>query len=220
MEGQSGVTPHIADYSMDELRRQLLQTQERMEKQQVLIEQLLQERKNSGEKSPDIRPDEYIKVMSLVPHNLNMTTLPKSQGKIFTWRKWGEVKKIFYGDLVLLLENHPTFLEQGKFYIMDRRVIQNHGLEDIYARILDKSLMEKILNGDNQTDAVNIFRTAGETQKEMMCAMMIQRIVNGENVDLNLADRLSRVMQENKPKYENYDISKKAEEAKALSGMR
>jgi len=161
-----------------------------------------------------IRPDHYVKVMSLCIGILNLTTESKGHGKIFTFRNWGEVKRILYGDLVLLMENHPNFLKQGKYYIMNKEVIRLHGLEDDYLRILDKNQMEKILLGDNQTDAVTVFSSASETQQDVMCDIMIQRIVSGTPVDLNLADRLSRVMKDRIP---NYSIQDKAEEAKTLS---
>jgi hypothetical protein len=161
--------------------------------------------------------DSYVKVMSLTPHLLNLSTEGNGKGKIFTFHKFGEVKKILYHDLVDILSANQKFHEQGLFYIMSKDVIDEHGFEDMYEKILTKDAILKIINGENQTDAVNIFSSATEKQQDFVCEMFIQKIFDGENVDLNLVDRLSRVMQK---RIKDYDIRKKAEEAKAYSELK
>jgi hypothetical protein len=161
--------------------------------------------------------DSYVKVMSLTPHLLNLSTEGNGKGKIFTFHKFGEVKKILYRDLVDILSANQKFHEQGLFYIMNKEVIEEHGLEDMYEKVLTKESILKIINGENQTDAVNIFSSATEKQQDFVCEMFIQKIFDGENVDLNLVDRLSRVMQK---RIKDYDIRKKAEEAKAYSELK
>ena len=194
---------------MDVLKNQV----EELQKQ---LKSLMSNKKVKNETKED-GADGYVKVMSLTPHILNLSTLGNGKGKIFTFHKFGEVKRILYHDLVQLLEGNQKFHEQGLFYIMDKTVIEKHGLEDMYEKILTKERIEKIINGENQTDAVNIFQSATEKQQDFVCEMFIQKIFNGETVDLNLADRLSRVMQK---RIKDYDIQKKAEEAKAYSELK
>ena len=83
----------------------------------------------------DIRPDKYIQVMSLCPHPLNLS---RNRGKPIRFSRFGESKRIIYSDLVDIIDNHPTFTEEGLYYIMNADVIHRHGLEDFYIDILKR----------------------------------------------------------------------------------
>ena len=196
---------------MEYLRNQI----EELRKQVVALSN--KKTKATLDSEEKITTDNYIKVMSLTPHMLNLSTEGNGKGKIFTFRKFGEVKRILYYDLILLLEANQKFHEQGLFYIMNKTVIKMHGLEEMYEKILSKELIEKIINGDNQTDAVSVFQSATEKQQDFICDMFIKKIFDGETVDLNLSDRLSRIMQK---RIKDFDIRKKAEEAKAYSELK
>ena len=159
------------------------------------------------EGSIKVSGDDYIKVMSLCPHELNLTTQSKGRGKIFTFRKMFEVKRILYRDLADIMENHPVFLEQGLFIILDVDVVRKHGLDEAYEKLLDKKKIEQVLQG-NQTDAVNLFKVANPRQQQMIAQMMIDDIVNEKSVDLNFVDRISRIV--------GYNLQERAENIKKL----
>jgi hypothetical protein len=154
-----------------------------------------------------INGDDYIKVISLCPYTLNLSTQSKGRGKLYTFTKFGEVKRIVYRDLIDIIENHSNFLNDGLFLIMNRDVIRRHGLDDLYSKLLTKEKIEEILQG-NQSDAVNMFRSANPRQQEMICNMIISDMVDGKEMDLNFIDRLSRVV--------GYNIIEKVEDAKKL----
>lgn len=198
--------------SVEELKKQI------EELQRIVKGMAKSSRKKDGDEESEKLPmQNYVKVMSLTPNILNLSTEGHGRGKVFTFRKFGEVKKILYNDLVLILEAHHNFLEQGLFYILNKEVIQSHGLAEIYEHILPIDTIQKIINGDNQTDAVNFFASATDTQQDTICGMFIKKIFDGETVDLNLTDRLSRIVQKRKP---DFDIRKKAEEARAYSELK
>ncbi len=144
-------------------------------------------------RSLDIRPDDYIKVISLCPYRLNLSTRPRGEGRVFGFEKFGEVKRIRYSDLVEILEVHDSFLRDGFFTILDTDIIQKHGLEEAYERILTKENIDKVLES-NQSDAVNLFKNANERQQELIILMFIKKFVDGEEVNLNFLDRISRVV--------------------------
>ena len=150
----------------------------------------------------EISAGEYIKVMSLTPYTLNLTTEPKGKGKLFQFRKYGEVKNIIYNQLTSIIENHISFLEAGYFVILNDKVIRMHGLNDAYAKILTKENIDKVLVG-NQSDAVTLFKNASKIQQRNLAMMFENKIINGEDVDLNFLDRVSRVL--------GYDIAEKAD---------
>lgn len=153
-----------------------------------------------------IRQDDYIRVMSLVPYNLNLSTQEMGQGSIKKFTKFGEVKRIIYSDLVDIMEAHPNFMEAGYFYILHPGLIRHHGLNDVYSKILTKEKIEEIL-ATNSEDCVPLYVSANAKQQEIIVQLLIEKIKdNPESVNLNIVDKISRISK--------IDISKKAEDAR------
>jgi len=149
--------------------------------------------------------------MSLNPYELNLTTERNGRGKIFSFKTFGEVKNILYGDLVLIVETHGSFLNQGRFVILDRRVIRRHGLDESYGKLLTKENFEAILDGrlsnnssGNQSDAVKLFEGANDVQREAVSRIFVDKILAGEDVDLNFLYRFEKELL-------GYSIVEKAE---------
>jgi hypothetical protein len=53
--------------------------------------------------------------------------------------------------------------------------------------------MEKIMFGNNESDAVKLYAIANEVQRDAIDRLLIDRMLNGEKVDLNLLNSLSRI---------------------------
>ena len=151
-----------------------------------------------------INQDDYIRIISLCPYQLNLATQRGGKGKIFTFESFGSTKRVLYSDLVDVLENYNHFLNEGLFFIADKRVIRRHGLDELYSKILSKEMIEKILDGTRDSDAVSVIKSTSKTQQKMIAQMFVDRRLNGEEVDLNLWDKIERAtginMQE---QYEN-----------------
>ena len=162
---------------------------------------------DEGEKV-EISSDTYIKVMSLTPNLLTLTTQEYGRGKKFNFEKFGDVKRILYHDLADIMEQHQNFLNEGYFVILSKDVVRKHGLNDIYEKILTKESLEKIMSG-NQSDAVNLFKACNDAQREFVANMFVDKFVKDETVDLNLLDRLSRVI--------GYSIADRAKEIKLIN---
>jgi len=152
-----------------------------------------------------IPQDDYIKVVSLCLTRLNLSTLGMGKGKIFTFKEFGETKRILYSDLVEIIEHQDRFLKDGLFYIDDSRVIRRHGLDEVYSSILTKETIEKIMK--NSQNAVSLFNSANDKQKETIARMFIDKLIKGEDVDLNLIDAITRLS--------NIKIVEIADEAKS-----
>jgi len=170
-----------------------------------LVENKKEDEEDEEINSIRISPDTYIKVISLVPYNLNISTEPKGRGKIFKFSKFGMVKQILYSDLILIIENYSHFLEKGYFTILNQKVIKKHGLEEYYGKVLSKEMIEEILLG-NQSDAVNLFKNANKDQQQTISEMFVNKLIENESVDLNFLDRISRIM--------GYSIQEKANSMK------
>jgi len=141
----------------------------------------------------EIRPDAYIKVVSLYPGWLNLSTKASGKGKAFLFKSFGETKRILYSDLVEILEVYRHFLEKGYFYIMNRNVIRKNGLDDVCKSVLTHQNIEMILMGKNDDNIVSLFKSANESQREVITDMLISKMLANEEVDLNLIDKLTRI---------------------------
>jgi hypothetical protein len=169
-------------------KRELMERLARLEK--ALSQQTLSVSRN--EYISDVRPDEYINIMSLLDIRLTLSTLGYGKGKTFKFENFGQTKRIPYSDLVQIIENHKNFLEWGYFYILDERVVRVNGLEDIYKNILTKEKIEQVLDGKG--DVVSIYKSANQNQKEIINSIIIERLTKNPNsMDLNLVDKISRI---------------------------
>jgi hypothetical protein len=141
----------------------------------------------------DIRQDEYISVMSLIPWTLNLSTEGMGKGKIKKFTHFGEIKRILYSELVDIMDVHPNFLNSGLFYIMDKDVIRRHGLNDVYDKILDKEKIEKIL--DTKTmECVELYESANDKQREVIVKLLVEKMKEDpDSVNLNVIDKISRI---------------------------
>ena len=170
--------------------------------------------KNKTEEIHDYEEEEiplnsYIKVMSLIPYELNISTERHGKGRIFTFRGYGKTKRIIYQELEKIIEEHRKFLERGYFVILDKRVVRKHGLDDVYKNIMSKENMDMILLGFQsgevkENDVLSVAKSAPKEQQEILATMIIDKRINGEEIDLNLFDKLGRMMDINlNQKYED-----------------
>ncbi len=162
----------------------------------------------------EISPNAYIKVVSLIPYQLNLSTKPGGRGKIFSFPTFGSSKRIMYSDLVDILEVFQHFLENGYFYIQNRKVIRKHGLDDTYAKILDKEKIMQIVNSDPRADIIGLYKSCNKKQQEIIAQLLIDKRLQGEEIDLNMWDRFSRISGVNLQ--EKYDIAKEYLDSRSL----
>lgn len=153
--------------------------------------------------------DELIKVVSLIDYPLNL--LPQGQnagGRAkYRFEKFGEAKQVIYQDILQIIEQYRSFMETGKFMILDPRVIARHGLHEIQSKVLSKESLEKILDGSKE--AVEIFKSSGEEQQKTIIGMLTRRLAaDPKSVDLNVVDEISR--------YAKVNIQQNAEESREL----
>jgi len=140
----------------------------------------------------EIKPNKYIKVMSLNFGKLVLSTEGKGRGKVFEFPKFGDVRNIVYTDLANLIHHQQSFAEKGRFYIFDKQVVKNHGLVEYYEKLLTKEMIEKILDY-NKDDIVNLFKNATDAQQETIINLLIKKLVAGEELDINKIDIISRL---------------------------
>ena len=168
------------------LQQQLLQMQEQLSK--LTGTEIVQEKEYER-----LHDDDYVKVISLCDNILNLNTSNDRNRSSYRFGKFGDVIRIPFGDLNKIMQNCRNFFDQGLFSILDPVAVHALGVDEYSTRILDKTKIERILAG-NETDAVNLFKSASERQRETIINLILDKMMKGESFDLNLLDRLSRVI--------------------------
>lgn len=163
-----------------------------------------EDRASRPTESGGLKQDSYVRVVSLINYPLNLSTKEFGQGEVKKFTHFGETKKILYRDLVDILEAYRHFQERGYFYILDPEVVRQHGLDDIYANILTKESIEKILQ-TNSDECVALYKLANPGQQEIIIDLLVEKLRADRNaVNLNVIDQLSRISK--------VDIVKRADE--------
>lgn len=175
---------------LDEIKKLLLNLTQNQT--QVTTTTVDNKRNEFNEEDFEIRPNKYIKVMSLNFGKLVLTTEGRGQGKTFIFNKFGDIKNIVYSDLANLIHHQQSFAEQGRFYIFDKKVIINHGLVEYYNNFLTKEVIDNILE-HNRDELISLFKNTTDTQREVIVNILIKKIVDGEDVDIAKVDILSRL---------------------------
>jgi hypothetical protein len=138
--------------------------------------------------------DDEIDVMSLSVAKLTLTTQKWGRGGggiEYNFKRFGEVKPIIYSHLASIIEAHRTFAEKPYFYIMDTRVVQRHGLNEVYSQCLNKEQIDSVLECSS-LNAVKLFKSAPKSQQDLIVEILIKKIFDGQSVDLNIVDGISR----------------------------
>jgi len=139
----------------------------------------------------NIALDELIPVISLLDYTLNLMRTQNSGRAKYMFKEFGERKEILYQDILFIIEEYRHFLADGFFLILDERVINRHGLQDITKQVLTKEKIEKILTGSKE--AVALYKSCSDAQKKTIIGMVTRKLaVNPDAIDLNVVYELSR----------------------------
>lgn len=157
----------------------------------------------------NIRPDEYVEIISLCPNDLYLSVSP-SDDTPEKFEYVGESKHVLYGDLVKIINRHGKFARDGVFYIVDERIVKRHNLIKFYDDILTKDEIEKLMTSDSDV-AIKMFKMANRNQQSYLSDMFIKKIVSGDNVDMNMVYKMGQIL--------GTDIAKNAEDVKEFKAL-
>jgi hypothetical protein len=142
----------------------------------------------------EISPQKYIKVISLTPGQLNLSTLPGGKGKTVSFESFGQQKRILYSTLVDIMDTSPGFLERGNYYIADKRVIRKHGLDEVYDKLLTKEVIDNILSKSmSDEDTAILYKSANKTQQATIIDLIVHKLMSGTEVDMNMVSNISKI---------------------------
>lgn len=132
-----------------------------------------------------------IKVMSLLPYQLNLTTEPLGGGKAYSFYNYGESQKIKFSDLEDIVHNHRKNMEDGVFYICDRNAIEELELTDEYEALRDKIGIDSILELKDEL-SIEMFLSLSDYMKESVARQIADKINEGKEYDLNRLAEIQR----------------------------
>jgi hypothetical protein len=162
------------------------------EKAKIMEQSIMDD--NYDEDEIEISPQKYIKVISLTPGQLNLSTLPGGKGKVITFDSFGQQKRIVYSTLVDIMDTYPGFLERGNYYIADKLVTRKHGLNEIYDKLLTKEVIENILSKSmSDEDTAILYKSANKTQQSTIIDLITRKLMAGTEIDMNMVSNISKI---------------------------
>lgn len=167
--------------AFEELQKQMLQMQEMVKSLMSQNQIQSQTPQVSNEK---VARDELIPVVSLTPHQLNISTEGYGKGDIITFEKYGEVQDIYFDALMKLVQKNKTFFNEGKLYILDQRAVRDLRLDRIYEDLISNETFDKILELTPE-QVCDFYEQAPKGQKDIIKDMLIQKKFEG-NVNMNI----------------------------------
>lgn len=152
-------------------------------------------------------PNKQVRVMSLCYGSLNLAESKGEKARL-KFSKYGEIRPCLYSVLMNIVNNNRNFAEKGYFYILDKSVVYHLGLEEEYKKIVNNDCINNICNY-NTPEIKDIVSVMNNEQKETMIRLLCDKIYNGETVDYNKIETIS--------KYSNINIQAKVDEMRKLT---
>lgn len=178
--------------TLEQLQAENAELKERMDK----LMQMMEQTPKAGEavSAPLGSVERDIPVMSLLPHQLNLTTQPYGQGTIYTFNEMYEEIIIPYGDLKEIVRANRSMAQNGKFYIMDEEAVTSLRLKGAYKNIIKPDELQKVLNHLGSAEQlIEVYKMAPEGQKQIIVEILNDKRLYNENVDMNVLNELSKL---------------------------
>lgn len=174
------------------------QLEAQLEEQRKQIEMLMNALQNNtavnnnsnNNVSNDISADEEILVMSLTPNKLNL--VGDGGAVLFSFDEMYEEQFIDYASLKEIVRLNRDMARNGRFYILDERVVNKLRLKNNYKNVLNPEQLKKILSVD-VNKAIELYKMANDVQKRTIIELVKQSKFKGDAIDYNLLGELSNL---------------------------
>ena len=154
---------------------------------------IIEQKKTVELEDEEIPFRKFIRVMSLTNGRLTLSTEGYGRGVVYNFIDFGEMQNIIYDDLAKIIHNNWSFAKEGAFYIMHETVLKLHGLTNFYNNnILSKDSIINILSMDGNK-VQEVFKHTTPTIQQTIVSILVDKIVNGDYVDLNKVEKISEI---------------------------
>ena len=150
MANTTNITKAELQDNLKEAKAELKETKDALKDAMSLIEDM----KKKLEEQPQVtvvqqpterRTNSKIRCISLSYDPLNISTLPNGQGRVFTFKKYGQSMYIKYDDMLDILSAYPNTIESGLLYITDKEFCEEQGVYDDMDKIYTKDMLDKVV---------------------------------------------------------------------------
>jgi hypothetical protein len=138
----------------------------------------------------DISADDEILVISLTPNKLNL--IGDNGVVLFSFDEMYEEQYIDYASLKEIVRINRDMARNGRFYILDERVVNKLRLKNHYKNILTPDQLKTLIN-TKVDKAIQLYKLANPTQQATIIEMVKQSKFRGDNVDYNLLRELGEL---------------------------
>ena len=170
------------------------QLEAQLEEQRKQIELLMNALQNKSlvaeANNDDIGAEEEILVISLTPNKLNL--VGDGGVVLFSFNDIYEEQYIDYASLKEIVRLNREMARNGRFYILDERVVNKLRLKNNYKNILTPEQLKKILSMD-VNKAISIYELANDVQKKTIIELVKQAKLDNVNLDYNLLGELGKL---------------------------
>lgn len=164
---------------------------EEQRKQIELLMNALQNKSSIAEvNNDDIGAEEEILVISLTPNKLNL--VGDGGVVLFSFNDIYEEQYIDYASLKEIVRLNREMARNGRFYILDERVVNKLRLKNNYKNILTPEQLKKILSMD-VNKAISLYELANDVQKKTIIELVKQAKFDNVNLDYNLLGELGKL---------------------------
>lgn len=176
------------------IEEQQKQAEEQQKKIETLMAMLLEKEESTPAPAPapvsdEINAEEEYLVISLTPNKLNLVG---AGGEVlFVFDDMYEEQYIDYASLKEIVRVNRDMAKNGRFYILDERVVNKLRLKNNYKNILSPEQLKEILKSDAQK-AIELYKLANKAQQSTIIELVKQAKFRGDGVDMNLLSELER----------------------------
>ena len=145
---------------------------------------------NNSNINDDISADDEILVISLTPNKLNL--VGDGGTVLFSFDEMYEEQFIDYASLKEIVRLNRDMARNGRFYILDERVVNKLRLKNNYKSVLNPEQLKKILSVD-VNKAIELYKMANDVQQRTIIELVKQSKFKGDTIDYNLLGELSNL---------------------------
>ena len=174
------------------LEEKIQSQQEQIEKLMEMLSQSVNISSTSNNKDNDISADEEIEIISLTPNRLNI--IGEGGSILVSFDKMYEEQLVDYASLkdALRIRVNREMAKKGRFYINDERVVNKLRLKNDYKNILSPEQLQHLLAID-VSKAIELYKLSTKGQKSAIIEIVKQSKFNGDNIDYNLLNELTKL---------------------------
>lgn len=157
------------------------------------------------QQSNDRRSNSKIKCISLSYDPLNLATMPNGQGRVFTFKRYGQSMYIKYDDMLDIISSYPNTIESGLVYITDKEFCEEQGIYDNMDNIYTKDMLDEVVYLRRDID-VELLQGMSKPLLESTVRKIAELYNANEAMEANKLDTIKKTL--------GYDIVKIAEDIK------